>query len=292
MGMAIRLVALDLDDTLLDSRLEISRECQEAIAEVSRRGVKVTLATGRMFKSALRYAKQLNMNLPLITYQGAWVKNSGSGETIYYRPVPPEHGLAFLERIRTLGCHYQTYLDDELYLEELTPQGMAYARMAGVEPRVVESLEPVVEQGPLKILIIEEDTTLLDRWEKELKEEFGHSLYITRSKPHYLEAMHPEATKGQALAALAAYYGIERQEVMAVGDSYNDLDMIRWAGLGVAVANAHRPVQQAADYVTLSNDEHGVAEALRRFVLQREGNGIGVEGLLHRPAGNREQEPA
>lgn len=270
MRMTIRLVALDLDDTLLDSRLEISRECREAIEEVSRRGVKVTLATGRMFKSALRYADQLSMNLPLITYQGAWVKNSGSGETIYYRPVPPEYGLEFLKRVRDLGCHYQTYLDDELYLERLTSEGLAYARMAGVEPVVVDRLEPVVEQGPLKMLIIEEDISLLDKWEQELKAEFGQFLYITRSKPHYLEAMHPEATKGRALAALASYYGIEREEVMAVGDSYNDMDMIQWAGLGVAVANARSPVRQVADYVTLSNDEHGVAEALKRFILRGE----------------------
>jgi len=268
--MTIRLVALDLDDTLLDSHLAISRECQQAIEEVNQKGVKVTLATGRMFKSALPYAQQLNMNVPLITYQGAWVKNSFSGETIYYKPVPPEYGLLFLERVRSLPCHYQTYLGDELYFDRLTPQGLAYAEMAGVEPVIVDRLETVVEQGPLKILVIEEDTDRLDCWERELRAEFGHCLYITRSKPHYLEAMHPEATKAHALAALAAYCGISREEVMAVGDSYNDLDMIRWAGLGVAVANAREPVRKAADYVTCSNDEHGVAEALRKFVLERE----------------------
>ena len=102
--------------------------------------------------------------------------------------------------------------------------------------------------------------------EKQLRKEFDH-LYITASKPPYLEVMHPEATKGRALAAVAEYFGVKQDEVMAVGDSYNDLEMIRWAGLGVAMANAPSVVRKEADYVTCSNDENGVAEALERWVL-------------------------
>jgi len=266
------LVAIDLDDTLLDSRLRISRECRVAITRVREAGVKVTLATGRMFSSALPYARQLDMNVPLITYQGAWVRNSLSGETLYYRPVPRKWARALLARVREFGYHCQTYIDDRLCMEALTEEGKAYAELAGVTPVIVDRLEDVMDQDPLKLLVINNDTGRLDELERVLLAEFGEHLYITKSKPFYLEAMHPEATKGKALEAVARYFGINRAEVMAVGDSYNDLDMLQWAGLGVAMANAREEVRRAADYVTLSNEEHGVAEALTKFILERKGS--------------------
>lgn len=270
--MTIKLVALDLDDTLLDSRLQVAPECQEAILQVREMGVQVTLATGRMFRSALPYAQQLDINVPLITYQGALVKNSGSGETLYYRPLPGEYTLPLLERVREVGYHCQLYLDDELYMEKLTAEGKQYASVAGVKPVIVDSLDGVLKKETTKMVIIHFDLQALDELEKRLRDEFSH-LYITRSKPAYLEVLHPEATKGKALAAVAEYFGVKQDEVMAVGDSYNDLKMIRWAGLGVAMANAPSAVRKEADYVTCSNDENGVAEALGRWVLtEREGS--------------------
>jgi len=106
--------------------------------------------------------------------------------------------------------------------------------------------------------------------EAVLRERFGRELYITRSKPYYLEMLHPEATKGRALRVVAGYFGIPRQEVIAIGDSFNDLDMIRYAGLGVVMENAREEVKRFADYVTRSNEDDGVAEVLEKFVLGRE----------------------
>lgn len=268
--MGIKLVAIDLDDTLLDSKLKISLECRNAIERCRQLGVKVTLATGRMFRSALPYARQLQMNLPLITYQGAWVRNAFSGESLYYRPVPRQLGIELLQVARRFKYHCQTYVNDQLYMERLTPEGEAYARLAGVTPVIVGKLEEVMAEDPMKMLFINNDTSRLDELEELLKAEFGQHLYITKSKPNYLEAMHPEATKGRGLAAVARYFGVDRGEVMAIGDSYNDLDMLRWAGVGVAVSNAREEVRREADYVTCSNEEHGVAEALTKFVLERE----------------------
>ena len=268
--MAIKLVAIDLDDTLLDSGLQIAPSCLEAIRRVQELGIKVTLATGRMYRSALPYARQIKADLPLITYQGALVKNSLSGEVLYHRPVPQELALEIMEYFRQARVHYHTYLDDELYLESLTEEGRAYANMARVEPRIVPDLMEAVRQAPpLKIMAITENERALLDMEVELKSRYSKQLNITRSKPYFLEVMDQSANKGQALQVVAEHFDIDRKEVLAVGDSYNDLAMIEWAGIGVALGNARDVVKDAADYVTSSNDEAGVAEALHRFILDK-----------------------
>lgn len=267
--MNIKLVAIDLDDTLLDSRLRIAPGCRQAIRQVQARGVMVTLATGRMFRSALPYADQLQVDMPLITYQGALVKVSRSGEELYYQPVPTEPGLEVMDYFDRAGVHYHCYFDDQLCLEKLDEEGLKYAALAGVKPVIVENLKKTIREQPTpKILAVLYKEELLLAMEKELKNRLGDVLNITRSKPYYLEFMHPLAGKGRALETIARHYGIRQREVMALGDSYNDLAMIQWAGLGVAMGNARESVKQAADYVTLSNEEEGVAAALRRFVLQ------------------------
>lgn len=268
--MRIRLVAVDLDDTLLDSGLKISPECRQSLTEVRKMGVHITLATGRMFCSARPYALELEMDVPLITYQGALVKNAVSEEVLYFCPVPCDLGYRAAREVREKGFHYQTYYDDRLYMERLTPEGEAYARLAGVEPVIEPALLDLIKtREPTKIVIINNDAGRLRQLQAYLTGKLGPVAHITLSKPNFLEVMNPEATKGKALQKVAEYLGIDRSEVMAIGDSYNDLDMLTWAGIGVAVGNAHEEVKAAADFVTASNDEHGVAEALHRFIIKR-----------------------
>lgn len=268
--MSIKLVAIDLDDTLLDSGLKISEKCNEAINQVRERGVLVTLATGRMFRSALPYASELKMDIPLITYQGALVKNSLSREILYYKPVPRDRGTEIMEFFKSAGVHFQSYFGDQLCMEALSPEGRYYAALAGINPLIVEDLIAASrEQEALKILAVCYDENLILRMESELKRSYGESLNITRSKPIFLEVMNDEANKGEALKVVADHYDIKREEVLALGDSYNDLAMIEWAGTGVAMGNARDAVKQAADFVTLSNEEEGVAEALHRFILNQ-----------------------
>lgn len=266
--MAVKLVALDLDDTLLDCGLRISPRCIQTIQAVRQKDVVVTIATGRMFKSALPYARQLGIDVPLITYQGAWVKNSLSGEVLYYRPVDRDLTQHIFEFFDCCGVHYHSYFDDTLCMESLTEEGQYYAQIAGVEPVIVDSLCRELEtREPFKIMGITFNGKMLLDMELYLKNRFGRELYITRSKPNFLEVMDRQATKAHALQVVAEHYGVDRTDVMAIGDSFNDMDMLEWAGLGVAMGNAHKDVKEAADFVTTSNEEEGVAEALKRFVL-------------------------
>lgn len=266
--MAIKLAALDLDDTLLDGALKISDECVETIRQVRAKGIIVTLATGRMFKSALPYARQLNIDVPLITYQGAWVKNSISGEEIYYQPVPCDLARDVMQFLRDRGVHFHTYFNDNLCMEALTEEGRYYSGIAGIEPVLLPNLiESLETEKPIKILAVSFDEQKILDMEAELKKRFGTRLYITRSKPYFLEVMDARATKADALQVIARHYNIKQNEVMAVGDSYNDLAMIKWAGTGVAMGNACDAIKESADFITASNEEDGVAEALRSFIL-------------------------
>lgn len=266
--MGIKLLALDLDDTLLDSGLKISSDCIATIQAARKKGIRVTISTGRMYQSALPYAQQLEIDVPLITYQGAWVKNSLTEEILYYQPLDYELSRQTMEFFRDFGVHYHSYYNDELCMEQLSEEGNYYSRLAGVKPLIVKDLiDELHRNDAMKIMAITDNQKVLLEMESELRSRFGSSLYITRSKPYFLEVMSRRASKANALQVITNHYGIDRKEVMAVGDSYNDIDMIEWAGLGVAMGNAFDPVKEAADFVTTSNDEAGVAEAIRRFVL-------------------------
>lgn len=266
--MAIKLVALDLDDTLLDSNLQISADSIRSIQEVRQLKVGITISTGRMFKSALPYARQLGLNVPLITYQGALVKNSMAGEVLYFQPVPGELAGEVMGICQAWGVHVHSYFDDKLVMETLSEEGQAYSRLAGVPVTMVKDLiGSLARHKAIKIMAISNDEPQLLELESCLQGRYGDKLHITRSKPYYLEIMNPAADKAKALEVVARYYKVDRQDVMAIGDSYNDMEMINWAGIGVAMGNAVEALKKAADFVTAANTEEGVARALHRFIL-------------------------
>lgn len=268
--ITIKLVALDLDDTLLDPGLSISENCISLIQEIRQLGIMTTISTGRMYPSALPYALQLGIDVPLITYQGACVKSSLSGEVLYFKPVPADLAQEVIKFFRQCGVHCHTYFEDRLVMESLTEEGRYYSNLIGVEATIVDDLaESLASKAALKIMAISGQEDKLLEIENGLKSRYGNELHITRSKPQFLEVMHPEADKAKALEVIAAHYLIDRAEVLAIGDSYNDLEMIEWAGIGVAMGNSNQAVKDAADYITSSNEEDGVAEALQRFVLKQ-----------------------
>ncbi|MDI6908094.1 MAG: Cof-type HAD-IIB family hydrolase [Thermoanaerobacterales bacterium] len=267
-----RLLAVDLDDTLLDSAFRVSPRNREALRGARERGVIVTLATGRMYASAARIARELGIDVPLITYQGALVRKASGGPALLHRTVPLDAARALVGALRAGGLHVNVYLRDRLYMAELTPVGARYAAISGVEAHPVGDLLALLEGGeePTKVLAIAEEE-VLDGVMAEMLPVYGSAVHITKSKPHFLEFSHPRATKGAALAWLAERYGVPREAVVAVGDSYNDLDMVEFAGLGVIMGNARAEVKERADFVAPPNDRDGVAEVIERFILEEGG---------------------
>lgn len=269
--MRFRLIAADLDDTLLDENSQISPRNREAIQKAVERGVWFIIATGRMFKTSVSYLKDLGLNgdCPIINYHGALIKTSQSKKVILHQPLENKLALAVIEKAEQQNCHVSLFIDDNLYINEESEYSRYYQSMAKVDLRPVGSLSIYLKNNganPSKISIIRWDGTI-DHIEANLRNDFGEKLSILQSRPYFLEITDQKATKGQALRWLAEQQGIKPEEVIAFGDGHNDLDMISYAGLGVAVANARSELLQAADLVTASNSEDGVAEVIEKYVL-------------------------
>ncbi|PDO10520.1 MAG: hydrolase [Candidatus Reconcilbacillus cellulovorans] len=262
------MLVVDLDDTLLTDDRTVTDATRAALAEAAARGVVVTLATGRMYASARRIAESLRLDVPIITYQGALVKTL-DGRVLYERTVPRDVAERFWQYCKQNRLHLHVYHDDTLYVPEDNDKSREYAALSEV-PFVVEPNLGRLIGLPLPKMLVVDDPERLDRIMPELRDMFGDRAHITKSKPHYLEVLHPEATKGHAIRFLAAHFGCDMKEVIAVGDSWNDRDMIEAAGLGVAMGNAVEPLKAVADFITATNNEDGVRLVVERFILGRE----------------------
>lgn len=262
-----RMIAVDLDGTLLNDELDISPRTGQALRRAADKGILITIATGRMYCSTLPFARKLGIEAPIVTYQGALVKNTCSGEVLVNLPLPSVLAQEVLKEGYTAGVHMNVYFNDLLYVDHITPVGREYAEMSRVDIFPAGDLVDFVKDDPTKILFIA-DPDLLDSMKEDFDRKFAGRIYITKSKPYYLEIMHPDATKGKALKTLAERFGIPAEEVMVFGDSYNDLDMFRFAGISIAMGNAPGKVKEKADIVTATNNEDGIAEVIEKLVFQ------------------------
>lgn len=265
--MTIKLVAVDMDDTLLDAKQIVSPRTRAAIKQAVKEGVTVTIATGRMYSSAVPYARQLELDVPIITYNGALIRSSLSGETFLHRPIEASVAAGILARASEENWYIQSYLDDVLYIEENNEKSAYYEKVAGIKAVPVGEKLYSMPGAPTKMLILDEPDKI-QQIKNRIHREFGEKITLATSKPNYLEMNQPGVNKGVALLYLAKTLGAEQHEVMAIGDSQNDLDMIECAGFGVAMGNAAPNVKKAAQAVTGRHDADGVAEAIEKYVLR------------------------
>lgn len=264
-----KLIAIDVDDTLLNDDIIVTEGTKDALKRAIEAGVTVTLATGRMYASARKIADQINLNVPIITYQGSLVKTLLDGEVLYERIVPIDAARKVLDYARAHHLHLQLYVDDVLYGTEDNARIQAYSKLTNIPYEIEPDFEKLIHRPNHKMLMIDEPE-VLDQHLIVLQEMFGDELHITKSKAHYLEIMHKEGTKGHALEYLAKHIGCTMEQTIAIGDAWNDREMIKVAGLGVAMGNAVPMLKEIADYITLSNNEDGVAHVIEKFVLQEQ----------------------
>lgn len=272
MEIGVKLVAIDVDFTLIGADLKIGERPKNAVRAAVGAGCVVTLASGRMFRATVPFAEELGIiGAPLITYDGALIKTAGTHEVISHRPIPLEQAREVLFYAQARGLHVNVYIDDALYVERYSEEALSYMAHAKVDAAAVGNLADFVTQPPTKLLIIAAEPEV-DRLLPRVKAEFGARLYVVRSMPRFIELTAKDVCKGSGLAALAQRLGVPREEVMAIGDSENDVSMLEYAGVGVAVRNAQSQVKEAADYVTEGESGDGVAEAIARFVLTSPGS--------------------
>jgi Cof subfamily protein (haloacid dehalogenase superfamily) len=263
----VRLVALDLDGTVIGRDLVVSERVRRAVAATQERGVAVTLVTGRMFVATRPFVELLGIHGPIVCYQGAAIYDAQSGRLLRETPVAHDVALRIAERARSDGRHVQLYHDDAFYCEQRNRFEDLYARLSGVEPIIVPSLErEFAGRDSTKVNVVT-DAADAATYEAIVRETGGPSTYVTRSMMEFIEVMDARVDKGKALAFVAQQRGVAMDGVLAVGDSYNDIPLIDAAGFGVAMGSAPDSVKARADAVVADVAHDGVAEALERFVL-------------------------
>jgi Cof subfamily protein (haloacid dehalogenase superfamily) len=263
--MPYKLIAIDVDDTLLNSDILIPERVSRAIHEAIRRGVRVVLCTGRTKKGVQCYYDELGLDTLLITAGGAEVYD-GQGHVLFSRGVDPALVTRILEYADRYDIHAQVYIDGELVYREQNRYSDYYERFYGhpgiVEPDLLKMPQIVTP----KVLFVTDEDKIAGI--KADVEQLFPMLTIKQSKPMYLEFAHPSVNKGEALAFVASHYGVDRRDVIAVGDTDIDIPMLEYAGLGVAVANATEAVQRAADVICPSHNESGVADVIEKYILE------------------------
>lgn len=268
--MAYELLVLDLDGTLTTSEKTISPKTKEAIMKLQEAGKKVVLASGRPTPGIVPLAKELELEKYgsyILSFNGGCIINCATDEIVYEAHVEPRHVPKLYEVAERYGVNLSTYNGDIVYT------GFAPNDQTRLECRVchltAKILENFVEEidFPMNKLLVAGDADKLAKMEVELKEYFKDELNIYRSEPYFIEVMPPLIDKAYGLSKMLEILGIKREEMICCGDGFNDLTMIEYAGLGVAMANAQQVVLDAADYVTLSNNDDGIAHVIEKFMM-------------------------
>jgi Cof subfamily protein (haloacid dehalogenase superfamily) len=238
---------------------------QAAIAATRAAGVHVIVVTGRMFRSIRPYLAEMELDDPVVCYQGAVVADPATGKFIRHTPIPLASALDAIDAVTAAGFHLNCYVDDELYVAEVTPEAERYAVFQGLELHEVGSLREWLRDDPTKLVAVGEPDAL-SALEAELKPRFADRLFISKSLPYFLEFAHPDVSKGTGMQFVADLLGFTAAETVACGDGENDRELLDWAGFRVAVANAHPDILARADLVVPPVDEEGVAALMETFV--------------------------
>jgi Cof subfamily protein (haloacid dehalogenase superfamily) len=268
----VRLLAIDLDDTLLRSDLTISYQTRNAIKKAEAAGVIVVLASGRIPAAMNQFAGLLGMHKKpgyLICNNGTLIQESHTGKIIYEIRMDAKTALTAFDLADAEGFPVQIYEDDIMYVSRHNEYTGYDQKLTGLRQVVVEHFRAMVGGGCHKLLI-PGDPQLLVPLESILRTYLDDSVTIFTSKPYFLEILPHNVNKGTALEKVAGILGIDQKNVMAIGDSMNDEAMLQWAGMGIAMANSDERIKNIADLITSrDNDDDGVAEVIEKYILAK-----------------------
>jgi Cof subfamily protein (haloacid dehalogenase superfamily) len=263
-----RLLAIDLDGTLLASlpHKHITPRTYTALYKAAEAGMVIVIATGQTLSVLQNVCAELPLSAPQIIENGAIIADIHTGAIFHEQLIPPDLILPALSALRDLGLSRAYHTLHRVYVDKDTPRARDWYRPP--VPPVIE-VEDVANLYPLsciKVAGIGAENTLREK-RHTLETKFDEKLYVAQSSFDIIELLHPAVSKGNALAVIAKDLHIQPEEIVAFGDNHNDIGMLQLAGLGVAMGNAHEEVKIAADYVTLSNAEDGVAVVIEDLVL-------------------------
>ncbi|MEK8126309.1 Cof-type HAD-IIB family hydrolase [Paenibacillus filicis] len=264
--MNYRLIALDVDGTLLDDHHQLSEKTIQTLREVHQAGLRIVLCTGRGPGSAIPVLEELGFEGVLITHNGASTVQSPGPEVLHTIGFPMRELEQLVLYCRENHIHFDVNTSLELFIEKADDEVLGMYERFLITPKRVEDV--LVMDGTVKLTMFGTGEQL-DRMQQVIGTELilPDTLHSIRSGVEFIDVISLASSKGNALKQLASSWGIKPDEIIAIGNYYNDLDMIRFAGLGIAMDNSPDDVKEAADETTLSNNEDGVHEALLKHVL-------------------------
>ena len=268
--MKYKLLVLDLDGTLTNNKKEITEYTRQTLMEAQEKGVKIVLASGRPTYGIAPIAEKLELKKYggyILSYNGGEIINWQTGEMMYENVLQDEILPYLYQFSKENNFAIVTYKDKYVITEHPQDEYVLKEAILNVmETLKVDNFLEYIDFPVPKCLIVGEPTRLAEL-EKQMYDVLKDKMGVYRSEPYFLELVPKGIDKAQSLSVLLDKIGATREEMIAIGDGFNDKSMIEFAGLGVAMANAQDVVKQAADYITLSNEEDGVADVVRKFML-------------------------
>ncbi len=261
-------LVLDIDGTLTNSKKEITPATGQAIQDLMKRGHKVILASGRPTPGMRKYEKELELEKYggyLLSFNGARIVECDTGEILYQRLLSLTLLPGLYRFAKNNGCGLVTYLGSEVI--SAFPKDKYVELEAAINGLPVREMEGFLEFVDFDInkCLMTAEPEKAEKLEKELQQQYGDRASIYRSEPYFIEIMPENVNKAAALEKLLPVLGVTRENTVCCGDGFNDISMLRYAGVGVAMGNAQQRVKEAADYVTAANDEDGLIQVIERF---------------------------
>lgn len=275
----IKLICIDMDGTLLNSNHEVTERNKEVLRKAHSKGINIALTTGRIFVSARYYSDLIGINAPVIASNGAYIKNNYEDRAILEGALDKKTAIEIYKIVHKHNLNINFNSWDTLIREKEVPKNHAYYIMNKYiteEKRVkflvtndIISTINNFEGTLLKGIVIEEKENKDNLWaaKKEIKEKFKDKLHVVSSGSDNFEIMDGSISKGNAVLHLAKSLNINKDEIMCIGDSENDISMLKVAGVSVAMGNANEIVKEIADFITDTNNNDGVSKAIEKYVL-------------------------
>lgn len=271
----VRLLVLDIDGTIVDESNRAQDSVARAIRSAERRGVAVTIATGRLYQSSLPFYDSIGSTSPLICYEGALILEPQTGFVHRHWSLEPDVVALMLDHAEQLNLSdclsVHLYTQDHLYVSNLNDASIKYFGGSKIEPIVVSDLRQLLDRATTKVIVLSDDAQVIARLSSQLKNSSSRTQVKQYNSITLLEAFHPAVNKRLAVSYLAEeIMGLRPENVMAIGNDFTDIELLRYAGIGVAMGNAPVAVRVAADWVTATIEEDGVAKAVEKWILNRQ----------------------
>jgi len=270
-----KMMAIDLDGTLLNSNKEISKQNKKYIKLAQEKGIRVLICSGRIYPGAKVFAHQLSIEDPLIVCNGAVIRDVKSEKVYYSNMLSKEDCNKVVDILNKEDIYFHTYIDDVMYAEKLDYSALYYMLKSKdlrsdfcIDVKVVESVKEVIAKKnskPSKIVVMSSESKDLSKV-RNIVEDIS-TVEVVSSNYDNFEVLNLGVSKGNALEIISRMFSIRKEEIIAVGDNENDYSMLEYAGFSVAMGNSEERIKDICDFVTRSNDESGVAYAIKKFVL-------------------------